>query len=78
MLVIAFNYGFLIRRYPDNGGSMTYASKTFGYDHGFISSWFLILVYIAIIWANAAAIPLIARYVAGDVFQVGPLFCSGL
>jgi signal transduction histidine kinase/CheY-like chemotaxis protein len=71
MLVIAFNYGFLIRRYPDNGGSMTYASKTFGYDHGFISSWFLILVYIAIIWANATAIPLIARYVAGDVFQVG-------
>ncbi|MCR5009035.1 MAG: hypothetical protein K6A76_10720 [Oribacterium sp.] len=53
MLVIGYNYGFLIKRYPDSGGTLTYVVRTFGYDHGFISSWFLILVYITIIWANA-------------------------
>ena len=73
MLVIGFNYGFLIKRYPDSGGTLTYVVRTFGYDHGFISSWFLILVYIAIIWANATALPLMARFVVGDIFKFG--FC---
>ena len=71
MLVIGVNYHFLMNRYPDAGGTLTYATKVFGYDHGFLCSWFLMLVYFAIIWANASALPLIARYLFGGAFQFG-------
>ena len=71
MLIIGMNYNFLMNRYPDAGGTLTYATKVFGYDHGFLCSWFLMLVYFAIIWANASALPLIARYLFGGAFQVG-------
>ena len=71
MMIIGVNYHYLMNKYPDAGGTLTYAIKSFGYDHGFLSSWFLILVYVAIIWANASALPLIARYLFGDFFQFG-------
>ncbi|MCR4654639.1 MAG: amino acid permease [Lachnospiraceae bacterium] len=71
MFIIGLNYHYLMNRFPDSGGTLTYAIKTFGYDHGFISAWFLLLVYIAIIWANATALSLIGRYLPGDVFQFG-------
>ena len=71
MLIIAVNYHFLMNRYPDAGGTYTYTKKSFGYDHSFLSAWFLILTYVAIIWANATALPLIARTLLGNVFQFG-------
>ena len=71
MLIIGMNYHFLMNKYPDAGGTMTYATKAFGYDNGFLSSWFLMLVYFAIIWANASALPLIARNLLGGAFQFG-------
>ena len=74
MLLLAVNYHYLMNRYPDGGGTYTYTKKTFGYDHGFLSAWFLILTYIAIIWANATALPLIARTLLGDTFRFGYLY----
>ena len=71
MLVIGANYHFLMNRYPDAGGTLTYTTKAFGYDHGFLSSWFLIPVYVAIAWANVTALVLIARYLLGGIFQFG-------
>ena len=71
MLVLALNYHYLMNRYPDGGGTYTYTKVCFGYDHGFLSAWFLILTYIAIIWANATALPLIARTLLGGLFQFG-------
>ena len=71
MLVIGFNYHYMMNKYPDAGGTYTYSKRVFGYDHGFMSAWFLILVYIAITWANATALPLIFRRLLGDFFQVG-------
>ena len=71
MIVLAANYHYLMNRYPDGGGTYTYTKKCFGYDHGFLSGWFLILTYVAIIWANATALPLIARTVFGSLFQFG-------
>ena len=71
MLVIGINYSYLMNKYPDAGGTMIYSIRTFGYDHGFLSAWFLILVYVAIIWANASALTLIARNLFGNVFQFG-------
>ena len=71
MFIIGMNYHYLMNRYPDSGGTLTYAIRSFGYDHGFLSAWFLILVYIAIIWANATAIVLISRNLLGSLFQFG-------
>ena len=71
MLIIAVNYHFLMNRYPDAGGTYTYIKRSFGYDHGFLNAWFLMLTYIAIIWANASALPLIARTLLGSTFQFG-------
>ena len=71
MWIIGVNYHYLMNKFPDAGGTLTYTVRSFGYDHGFLSAWFLILVYIAIIWANATALPLIGRNLLGDVFQFG-------
>ncbi|MCR4909329.1 MAG: APC family permease [Lachnospiraceae bacterium] len=71
MFVIGVNYHYLMNKYPDSGGTLTYSIKAFGYDHGFLSSWFLILVYVAIMWANATALPLIGRNLLGDTFLFG-------
>ncbi|MBR6102710.1 MAG: APC family permease [Ruminococcus sp.] len=74
MLVLAVVFHYLMNRYPDRGGIYTYTKKAFGYDQGFLSAWFLTLTYIAIIWANATALPLIARTVLGDTFRFGHLY----
>ena len=71
MFIIGVNYNYLINKYPDAGGTLTYTIKIFGYDHGFMSSWFLILVYVAIIWANATALGLITKDLLGSTFQFG-------
>ncbi|MCR5685774.1 MAG: amino acid permease [Lachnospiraceae bacterium] len=71
MLVIGMNYHYLINRFSDSGGTLSFAIRSFGHDHGFISAWFLLIVYIAIIWANATALPLITRSVLGPMFQFG-------
>ena len=71
MLIIGMNYHYLMNKYPDAGGTLTYAAKIFGYDHGFLSAWFILLVYIAIIWANATALTLIARNLFGSALQFG-------
>ncbi len=71
MLLIGYNYHFMINQFPDAGGTYAYAKKTLGYDHGFLSAWFLILVYVAITWANATALPIIFRNFWGDTFQFG-------
>ena len=71
MLIIGVNYHYLMNQYPDAGGTLTYSIRTFGYDHGFLSAWFLMLVYIAIIWANATALALIGRNLLGGMFQFG-------
>lgn len=71
MLIIGYNYHFMMNKYPDAGGTYSYAKKVLGYDHGFLSSWFLILVYIAITWANATALPIIFRKFFGETFRFG-------
>lgn len=71
MWIIGVNYHYLMNHYPDAGGTLTYTIRSFGYDHGFLSAWFLLLVYIAIIWANASALALIGRNLFGSLFQFG-------
>ena len=71
MMVIAANFHYLMNKYPEAGGTYTYTKYCFGYDHALLNAWFLILTYIAIIWANASAIPLVARTLLGGTFQFG-------
>ena len=71
MVIFGVNYSYLINRYPDAGGTYSYSKNLFGYDHGLLSAWFMGLVYLAITWANATAIPLIFRNIFGDVLQFG-------
>ena len=71
MLLLGANYHYLMNCFSGKGGVYTYTKKCFGYDHGFVSAWFLVLTYIAIIWANATALPLIARTLLGDMFRFG-------
>ena len=71
MFIIGINYHFLMNRFDDFGGTLTYTVKTLGYDHGFMSAWYLMLVYIAIIWANASALALISKNLFGSTFQFG-------
>ena len=71
MLIIGLNYHYLMNHFTGHGGVYTYTKNCFGNDHGFVSAWFLILTYIAIIWANATALPLIARTLLGGTFQFG-------
>ncbi len=71
LIVIAFNYHYMIKRYPVAGGGFIYAQKTFGRTHGFICAWFLGLAYLCIVPLNATALALIGRNLLGGVFQVG-------
>ena len=74
MLIMSRNYYYLMEIHPDGGGAYTYVKEQFGYDHGFLTAWFLSLVYLAILWANATAIPLFMRNFVGDMFMVGRMY----
>ncbi len=74
MIVIGRNYSYLIGLYPDAGGAYTFTKNAFGYDHGFLTGWFLFLIYIAIFWANATSLPLFARYFFGNIFRFGYMY----
>ncbi len=71
MLILAANYHYLMKLNPDGGGAYSYTKTSFGYDQGFLCAWFLFLTYIAILWANATALPLIARTLLGGLFRFG-------
>lgn len=71
MIVIAFNYNFMINKYPVAGGEFTYTQQAFGEKHAFLCSWFLGLSYLAIVPLNATALALIGRNLMNNLFQVG-------
>lgn len=71
MIIISFNYNFMINKYPVAGGEFTYSQKAFGPRHGFWCAWFLGLSYLAIVPLNATALALIGRNLMNNVFQFG-------
>ena len=72
MSVLAYNYHYMMNKYPDsNGGIYTFAKNTLGGDHAFLVSWFLIITYAAILWANVSSFSLFARCIFGSTFQFG-------
>ena len=71
MGIIALCLQFMAQRYPNVCGALGYTRTVFGYDHGFFCAWALLFSYIAIMWANATAIVLLARFILGPVYQFG-------
>ena len=69
--VFALNYHRLVVRRPGPGGAYGFVAKAFGADHGFLVAWFLLLTYVAILWANSTALVIGVRYVFGDALQFG-------
>ncbi len=74
MLVIGMNYHYMMQHCQDSGGAFSFAKRAFGHDHAFLSAWFLILTYVAVIWANATALSLIANALFHNVFRFGYMY----
>ena len=71
LIIIAFNYNFMINKYPVAGGEFTFTQQAFGEKHAFVCSWFLGLSYLAIVPLNVTALALIGRNLMNNFFQVG-------
>lgn len=74
MIIISRNYYYMMDCIPEAGGAYAYSRDTFGYDHGFLTAWFLSLTYLAILWANVTSLPLFARYFIGNYFEFGYMY----
>ena len=71
MVLIGRNYHYLMQNYPEAGGAYGFVRHVCGPDHGYICGWFLVLTYVAIVWANVTALALIERNLFGGVFSFG-------
>ena len=71
MLIISYNYNYMIQKFPLTGGEFIYAKMAFGVSHGFWCAWFLSLSYLSVIPLNATALNLIMRTIAPGLFQQG-------
>ena len=71
ILVITWNLQYMIRQSPDAGGIYTFEKRVGGKDLGFLAAWFVLLTYLAILWANITSVPLFARFFLGDAFHFG-------
>ena len=74
MGIIAYNYHCLMNQTPDSGGIYSYVKHTFNADHAFLASWFLIIVYTGILWANVTSVALFSRFLFGSLFRFGRLY----
>ena len=74
MFIMGRNYAYMMKCYPENGGIYVYAREVFGYDQGFLGSWFAIMTYLAILWANVTSLPLFGRIFLGSLFSFGKLY----
>ncbi|MBP3654410.1 MAG: APC family permease [Oscillospiraceae bacterium] len=66
--VISHSYGYLIGKYPVEGGEFEYVTQAYGKKHAYVAGWFLILAYISFIPLNGTAIGLITRYIFPNTF----------
>ena len=71
MLIISYNYSYMIHKFPMTGGEFIYAKMAFGENHGYLCAWFLSLSYLSVIPLNATALNIIMRTMFGQAFQFG-------
>ena len=71
MLVIAENFSYLMSRSSMTGGVYSYTKEAFGRDHAFLSSWFLCLSYLTIVFLNGTALFFVVRILFSGSAQSG-------
>ena len=71
MLIIGGNFSYLMGRTTITGGIYSYTKEAFGRDHAFLSSWFLCLSYLTIVFLNGTALFYIVRMLLGSTLQTG-------
>ena len=71
MLIIGRNFTYLMGRSSMTGGIYTYTKDAFGRDHAFLSSWFLCLSYLTIVFLNGTALFLVVRILFSQSAQNG-------
>ncbi|MBR4474708.1 MAG: amino acid permease [Oscillospiraceae bacterium] len=71
ILVITWNLQYMICRAPSAGGIYSFEKRVGGKDLGFLAFWFVLLTYMAILWANITSLPLFARFFLGSTFRFG-------
>ncbi len=71
MLIIGRNFSYLMGRSAITGGVYSYTKEAFGRDHAFLSSWFLCLSYLTIVFLNGTALFYIIRMLLGGTVQTG-------
>ena len=71
ILIITWNLQYMIQARPNAGGAYTFVKETSSKDLGFVTLWFILLTYLAILWANITSVPLFARFFLGNTFQFG-------
>ena len=68
-LIIGGNISWLMGRTAITGGIYSYTKEAFGRDHAFLSSWFLCLSYLTIVFLNGTALFYIIRMLLGNALQ---------
>lgn len=71
MLIIAANYHYLMKRFPDAGGAFTYTKKIFGRDQAILCACFLWFAYLNLLWSNAISLSLIGNDFFEKIFKFG-------
>ena len=74
MLIIAGNLSYMMGRSSVTGGIYAYTKEAFGRDHAFLSSWFLCLSYLTIVFLNGTALFFIVRTLFSDAAQSGAYY----
>ena len=73
MVIIAFNYAYMIPKYPKAGGEFTFTKACFGKIPAYICGWFLVAAYLTNVPMNSTAIGLIVDGLDGtaDILKFG-------
>lgn len=71
MLIIGCNFSYLMGRSAITGGVYSYTKEAFGRDHAFISSWFLCLSYLTVVFLNGTALFMVVRILLAGSAHTG-------
>ena len=71
ILVINHNLCYIMENNPSAGGLYTFCGNARNKDTGFMVAWFLLLTYLAVLWANITSLPLFSKRFLGRFFQFG-------
>ena len=67
MIIIAFNYAYMVPKYPKSGGEFTFTKACLGKFPAYICGWFLIAAYLSNVPMNSTAVPLIVDGLDGSM-----------